>query len=619
MNSLTKKTEQKPKVPDEILAKWQRIVDLMARIVSVPAGLIMKVDPPQIEVLLASNTDGNPYEKGERANLNSGLYCETVMNQRSPLHVPNALKDPAWDHNPDIDLDMIFYIGFPLQWPDHDIFGTICVLDSRENMDATTYRDLISEFKELVEADLRLILETAERKRAEKQLKESEERFITLLHHIPGVSIQGYTTDGIVHYWNKASEEVYGYTAEEAIGQDLGALIIPPDIKPHYQCALEIGANAEGSGELVPAGEVMLSHKNGFRVPVFSIHTVVCLEEKPTMLFRIDVDLSERKRAEEKIRESREKLRSIVEHTNEVFYVHAPDHNLNYVSPTSKKILGYTPEEVMKKWAELATDNPLNQRGLEAAEKALETGQSQEPYLFEVRRKDGAVLMLEINESPVKDSQGNVMGLTGAARDVTNRIKAEHALKRAYDELEDKIDERTRELALANKKMRQEIDERKQAEMALRNNEKTLRDQASQLRDINTALNVLIKHRDDEKKQLEENILLNIEKMVMPYLDKLITGDPNGQTRTYLDIMKSNLGDIVSSFTGRLSSMHLNLTPTEIQVADLVRQGYSSKEIAHYLNGSIDAILFHRKNIRKKLGLTNKKTNLRSYLQRFPE
>jgi len=139
-------TARKPDVPDVILAKWQRVVDLMAGIIGVPAGLIMKVDPPQIEVFVASATAGNPYKKGESADLNTGLYCETVMVQCRPLLVPNALEDPDWDHNPDIELGMVYYLGFPLQWPDGEIFGTICVLDSRENPKASAYQDLLMEF-----------------------------------------------------------------------------------------------------------------------------------------------------------------------------------------------------------------------------------------------------------------------------------------------------------------------------------------------------------------------------------------------------------------------------------------------------------------------------------------
>ena len=163
MNDLIKSPTRKPDVPEEIQVRWQRIVDLMAGVLGVPAGLIMRVDSPQLEVLVSSATDGNPYRKGERAELNTGLYCETVMRRRSPLLVPDALKDPKWDHNPDIKLGMTFYLGYPVTWPDGEVFGTICILDGKDNSCATQFRGLISEFQQVIERDLRLMIEAHER------------------------------------------------------------------------------------------------------------------------------------------------------------------------------------------------------------------------------------------------------------------------------------------------------------------------------------------------------------------------------------------------------------------------------------------------------------------------
>jgi len=135
-------------------------------------------------------------------------------------------------------------------------------------------------------------------KEFEEALQESELRFRTLLEYIPGVAIQGYGPDGIVRYWNQASEKIYGYSAGEAIGQNLGDLIIPPEIKPEFAQALEIGAKATESGEFMPPGEYLLLHKDGSLIPVYSIHTAVCLEDRPRLMFCIDVDLSDRKQME---------------------------------------------------------------------------------------------------------------------------------------------------------------------------------------------------------------------------------------------------------------------------------------------------------------------------------
>ncbi|MBM4293794.1 MAG: PAS domain S-box protein, partial [Deltaproteobacteria bacterium] len=141
--------------------------------------------------------------------------------------------------------------------------------------------------------------DVTDRRQAEEALRDSEARFRNLLEYIPGVSIQGYGTDGTVHYWNKASEEVYGYTAAEALGKNLSDLIIPADLKPLFAQGLELGAKATKSGEFLPPGELMLLHKNGSLVPVYSIHTAVCQEGRSPMMFCIDVDLSARKQLEE--------------------------------------------------------------------------------------------------------------------------------------------------------------------------------------------------------------------------------------------------------------------------------------------------------------------------------
>ena len=172
MNKVNEIRSDRVDIPDEIIEKWQRVVDLMAKTVGVPAGLIMKVDSSQIEVFISSSTDGNPYIKGEKEDLNTGLYCEMVMKQKSPLLVPDALKDPDWDKNPDIGLGMVYYYGFPLNWPNGETFGTICVLDKKNNPDATNHNELMSEFQEIIEGDLQLIAQTAKRKKAETLLRQ---------------------------------------------------------------------------------------------------------------------------------------------------------------------------------------------------------------------------------------------------------------------------------------------------------------------------------------------------------------------------------------------------------------------------------------------------------------
>jgi DNA-binding CsgD family transcriptional regulator len=130
-------------------------------------------------------------------------------------------------------------------------------------------------------------------------------------------------------------------------------------------------------------------------------------------------------------------------------------------------------------------------------------------------------------------------------------------------------------------------------------------------------LKVLLKRREKDKSGLEENVLLNVRELVMNYIEKLKKSGLDHRQATWVTIMESNLNDIVSPFVHRLSSKYLKLTPMEIQVADLVKQGKTTKEIAELLNLSKGTIDTHRDNIRKKIGIKNKKINLRTQLMSF--
>jgi PAS domain S-box-containing protein len=140
-------------------------------------------------------------------------------------------------------------------------------------------------------------------------------------------------------------------------------------------------------------------------------------------------DITERKQSEEVLREKEEMLRSIIEHSNEMFYIHNTEHVLSYASPQCEEIFGYTSEEMKVKWISLATDNPMNQAGFELTEKAIKTGKRQEPYHLELLGKDGKARLVRIDESPILDEQGKVIGISGACRDVTERLRTKEALR----------------------------------------------------------------------------------------------------------------------------------------------------------------------------------------------
>ena len=165
---------KKPRIPVETRQNWQRIVDLIAELAEVPASLVMKTDAPRHSVYLSNQSDAHPYKDGLTFTLSDKLYCDSVIKD-GELVVEDARSDPRWADNDDLEHGMSFYVGYPLRWPDHSIFGTICVLDRHLNHRALRFQRALEEFARVIEADLFLLTEIEHRKSLEQELKETLE------------------------------------------------------------------------------------------------------------------------------------------------------------------------------------------------------------------------------------------------------------------------------------------------------------------------------------------------------------------------------------------------------------------------------------------------------------
>ena len=151
-------------------------------------------------------------------------------------------------------------------------------------------------------------------RQSEDALRESEERFRTLLQSVPAVAVQGYLPDYKVIYWNEANSRIYGYSAEEAIGRDIRELLVPPEARDLVSHEIE---KMVDTGIPIPAAEMFLTHKDGSLVPVFSSHAIVKIAGKDPILFCIDINLSERKKAEEALLDANRKLNLLATVTRE--------------------------------------------------------------------------------------------------------------------------------------------------------------------------------------------------------------------------------------------------------------------------------------------------------------
>lgn len=163
-----------------------------------------------------------------------------------------------------------------------------------------------------------------------------------------------------------------------------------------------------------------------------------------------------------------------------------------------------------------------------------------------------------------------------------------------------------------------DITERKRVDEALRERKEELEIKSRNLEEANTALRVLLKRREEDKGELEGKVLSNVKQLLNPFIEKLKRSNLDINQRGYVEILESNLNDIISSFSTTLSSKYLGLTPTQIKVAELIRLGKTTKEIAELMSLSVRTVETHRKHIRRKVGLPDKRTNLRSRLLSLP-
>jgi signal transduction histidine kinase/ActR/RegA family two-component response regulator len=178
-------------VPDDVIRRWQGIVDTISRVAAVPTAMINRIEPPDLEVFRSTADPQNPFPSGSHMPL-LGVYCETTYNTRQRLQVTDARKDPQWADSPTAKVGIYAYLGYPLFWPDGSVFGTMCVLDTKEHHWEKRIDDLIVCFKDAVETHLAL----AYANEAMKAANRAKSEFLANMSHeirTPMTAILGFS------------------------------------------------------------------------------------------------------------------------------------------------------------------------------------------------------------------------------------------------------------------------------------------------------------------------------------------------------------------------------------------------------------------------------------------
>lgn len=438
----------RPAVTNELLQKWQDTVNTMAELIGVPAALIMKADGSSIEVLRSSESNGNPYEVGHNEGL-AGLYCEEVIKRGDRLLVPNALKSKRWKENPDIKLGMISYLGYPLMWPDGSVFGTLCVLDSKENNYSETQQRLMVQFKQLVESQLALVS-------SHEVMKEDlliKDRAINA--STQGISITDPNQpDNPVIYVNQGFENLTGYGAEEMLGRNMrflqGADTDPETVKA-------IHSTVQGQGTY--AGEILNYRKDG--APFWnqlSLSPVFDAAGQLTQFVGVHTDITKQREAEQALRKSEEKYRSVLRDCLDGFWRVDVEGRILEVNEAYCHITGYSRDELLN----------MTIGDIEAVESAQDVTRhigairnlGSDRFETKHRRKDGRVVDIE---AVARASEDGATFFT-FMRDITERKQKELELQASEERYRQLVSTSTDSIMLFDAESREIIDANKAAE-----------------------------------------------------------------------------------------------------------------------------------------------------------
>jgi len=276
-------------------------------------------------------------------------------------------------------------------------------------------------------------------KLSEEALKYSDDQFRTLLQDVSSISVQGYASDGTTRYWNKASETLYGYAKEEALGRNLLDLIIPPDMRENVR--KDVRRMTE-TGQPTPSAEMTLMRKDGSPITVYSSHSIIHLPGREPELFCLDIDLTQRKQAEEALRISEEKYRLMTENASDVIYVMNRTRNqYTYMSPSIFHLRGFTAEEALAQTFQEVVAEEDHAVVLENIQQdtahfranpdAVITRISQ----IRLNHQDGSKIWVEISSKYRRNPAGEIE-VVGVIRDMTERHKAQEDLLAAKNRAE---------------------------------------------------------------------------------------------------------------------------------------------------------------------------------------
>jgi len=392
---------------------------------------------------------------------------------------------------------------------------------------------------------------------------------------------------------NKAAEAGTGYSKNELMAMKFWNIAHPDHRALVKRLARRLLEGKEASNH----AELKIIAKDGAEKWVELRATRAEIDGQPTIVASL-MEITDRKKMEEELKTHRDHLSMLVENrTDEIRreaarrkekeeqyrslvecvsgWVWETDANFvyTYLGSRISDYLGYEPEELIGKSPLDIVPADERKRLAPRIKTVIAERVPFVPFTFQVFHRNGSVILVEGRARAFFDENGDIVGYRGSARDITEERRTLYALQKYQQELVAK---------------------------------------SRTLEEVNTTLKVLLKQREDDRKELEERFVSNVREMVLPYVNRMRRAGLDRNSENHLDIIAANLDEIISPLLNTLRQV--NLTPRELEVATLVKEGKRTKEIAEIAGIAPSSVDSHRNAIRKKLGLNNEKVNLRSYL-----
>lgn len=445
-------------------------------------------------------------------------------------------------------------------------------------------------------------------RRVEEKLNESERKFIEFADLLPEIVFET-DLEGRILFINRSGPALLGVGREQLLAKENPFSFVSPEDRPRAAANFR---RVIGGEDLGP-NEYRLMRADGSCFPALIRSGLILKDGRPAGARGFIIDVSDRKRAEEALRISERKF-STAFHAGAGAFAIATLRTGRFIDLNAGvcEMTGYSRKELLgesiyrlKIWADPADRHRL-------AQLLFEEGIVRS-FDFRFRRKSGELRSGLISAALIELDGERCM--ISEAVDLTERHQAEAALQRAHDELEQRVQERTRELLKTNLKLEQQIERRRKVEEDLRAKEKQLKRKSADLLEVNSALKLLLRKREEDRREVEERISSHLNERVVPLLEKLKRGPQSPRQKVQLGVIEQNLRGLAAPFNPGITDKLYSFTPSEIQVANFIKLDKSNKEIAADLDVSVKTIEYHRYSIRRKLGLINKPINLRSFLK----